>query len=521
MWFPKPKSPAELDILGPGAGLSSNLLFELLHAPNAVEWKEKVGVTTPADGSAKPTARLLRSGKWVFKTDIAQETHDKAALRTQLQRLVTLALRVDLWHPEKLWFLMETEQQLWMPVSACPRLTTIRQIDEWDLRIRWWSRMIIMGLEMSLKYGIGLDLNPSNFAFDDPLSDQLYYLDDEFYAQHDFFDIAEAVVARLPEDPSVFPEKWRQWGTQLKGALQLFCRKQDDWRHFLSGIHNYPLTSAMGTQRSALLEGLYQSNSCPEANVRKHFQEAKLTCIFADVHGNLPAFDSVLKKAKALNVDSYLFLGDIVSYGPFPRQCIERLAELKNIICIRGNHDNTSGSGMPENGSNRMAREVDMWTHAQLTQAEREWLLALPVDHLSTPWLIVHGAPQDPRRFYAYVYELTYGDNLSYLEQHDFSACFYGHTHVQFVYRRFADGHDEKLKPDTLELFKTKERMLINPGSVGQPRDGDPRAAFALWNRETDVVTFHRVSYSVETTVQAIKKEGLPEDLIYRLEVGR
>jgi len=521
MWFPRPKAPADLEVIGPGGGLPNETLLELLHNPKAVEWKEKVGVATPADGSAKATTRLLKSGNWVFKTDVNLLAPDRKAVRQSFQPIIALSLRVDLWHPEKFWFLIKLETD-WLPVSACPLLTTIRQVDEWDTRIIWWSRMIVFGLSVSLEHGIGLDLNPSNFAFKDPLSDQLYYLDDEFYAKHDWVDIAEAVVARIPEEPNIAVEKWQQWGSQLKDGLHTFCQDREDWRHFLDGINAYPLPLALEEQRSALLEGLKKSVAPPvKTIVQKGLREPKLTCVFADVHANLPALESVLRESKKLQVDSYLFLGDVVSYGPFPRQCIRILAEIENILYLRGNHDHTAGTGVPEDGSNRMARTVDMWTSEQLNRSERQWLLSLPLEHLSKQWLAVHGAPKDSQRFYAYVYEMTYKDNLLYLEQNNISVCFYGHTHVQFMYRRLMDGRDKKLAPDSVLLFQSNERLLVNPGSVGQPRDGDPRAAFAVWDRQQNKVAFYRVAYPIEQTVNAIKKQGLPEDLMYRLEVGR
>ena len=521
MWFPRPANPADIELLNQETDFSRELLFDYLHDPEAVEWKDKVGVTTPADGSAKATARLLKSRGLVFKTDIGQRTSDKAVLRSHLQHLSSLASGLKLWHPEKRWFMMLAGEE-WLPVSVCPQLTTIRAIDSLEERLAWWSRMIVMGLKLSEEHGIGLDLNPSNFAFHEPASARLYYLDDEFYAQHNCFDIAEAVVARIPEDPTVQPSMWEHWGQQLKERVSPFCREHNSWRLFLDGIRSYPLIPALEKQRNALLQGL-RGASFPSGApaLKKESPQLKKTCIFSDVHANLPAFEAVLKQAQALQVDSYLFLGDIVSYGPFPHQCIERLAELDNCLFIRGNHDHTSATGIPEDGSNRIAREVDMWTHQQLTQDERDWILAMPVEHLSPPWQIVHGAPQDPHRFYAYVYELTYGDNLSFMERQGFSVCFYGHTHVQFVYRRQANGQDEKKKPELLSLFQSQEHLLINPGSVGQPRDGDPRAAFAMWDRVENSVSFHRTPYPVRTTIEWIKKEGLPEDLIYRLEYGR
>lgn len=520
-WFPKPAAPNDLLILGPGQELSEQTLFDLLHDPHAVEWKEKVGVATPADGSAKATTRLLKTRDWVFKTDVHQRTPDKAGLRARLQRLLVVALQVDLWHPAKCWFLLRTAQG-WWPVSACPLLTTIRHAPTWETRIQWWTRMVTFGLEVSLEHGIGLDMNPSNFAFADPQSEQLYYLDDEFYAQHDCFDIAEAVVARIPEEPQAAPEKWEPWGQQLAAALQAHCQERDQWRRFIDGIREYPLPASLEAPRAALVHGLQVQARSPAVAARpKALRDPQRTCIFADVHGNLPALDSILRQARQLQVDSYLFLGDVVSYGPFPRQCIQRLAELKNLISLRGNHDHTVGTGVPENGSNRVAQTLDMWTVQQLTRDERDWLLALPVEYQDEHWLLVHGAPQDPRRFYAYVYELTYKDNLAYLAQQDLAVCFYGHTHVQFMYHRFADQREVKTAPERIELFRPHERLLINPGSVGQPRDGDPRAAFAIWERATNIVTFYRLPYPVNITTNAIKKEGLPEDLVYRLEVGR
>ena len=556
MWFPKPTTSADLEIIGTSRGLSVQALFDLLHAPEAVEWKEKVGVVTPADGSAKATTRLLKSQEWVFKTDIGQQTFDKSGHVDRLHTLADIAQSVELWHPEKFWFLLRCEGQ-WLPVSACPLLTTIRAIEEWDIRIGWWSRMIMMGLRLSFEHAIGLDLNPSNFAFDDPMSDHLFYVDDELYGSHDCFDIAESIVSRLPEEPGRAPEQWTQWGSQLKQVLHDFCQGHATWRHFLDGIREYPLTGILEPQRTALLRGLTTEErvrpvvkAAPEPQARRAEASAAplqaqavsptpssmasptplasvrsrtgRTCIFADVHANLPALEAMLAFLNAAGgVERYVFLGDVVSYGPFPRQCVQRIAEMENVILLRGNHDNTSGTGIPENGSNRLARQIDMWTYQQLTPAERDWLLALPVEYVEQPWMGVHGAPQDPHKFYAYVYELTYQDNLDYVARQHCSLCFYGHTHVQFAYWLSADGTMKKFAPETLDLFREGESMLINPGSVGQPRDGDPRTAFAIWDHDTNRITFHRIKYPVAVTVEAVKREGLPEDLVYRLEEGR
>jgi len=531
-WFPRPEALTDIDIVGPGGGIGEEGLYARLIAPDAFEWREKVGVMTPADGSAKASTRLLKSGGWVFKTDTHQQSADRAALRSQLQRLVGIALNTDLWHPEKFWFLLRTEE-VWWPVSACPQLTIIRAATDVTEKLAWWTKMIALGFEMSETHHLGLDLNPSNFGYENHVRDRLYYVDDEAYAKHSLFDIAEAIVARLPEDLSITPDEWREWGRQVSRVAQSYCQNPNDWRHFLDGIRDYPLTPALSAARQALLDGLSASpvsassgmqNTQPEAYhtlQQQQLPHSPITCIFGDVHGNLPALNAVLKEAERLGAESYIFLGDAVSYGPFPNECIERIANMPKTVMLRGNHDHTAGTGVPENGSNRLAREMDMWTTQRLSVTEREWLLALPIEYREEHWLSVHGSPLDQQRFYAYIYEMTYKNNLNYLEEHQLTVCLYGHTHVQFIYRRNTDGADEKLTPGKTDIFEQSGRLLINPGSVGQPRDGDPRAAFALWNHHDRCFRFYRIPYPVDTTIQAVKKEGLPEDLVYRLEVGR
>ncbi|GAK50979.1 Ser/Thr protein phosphatase family protein [Candidatus Moduliflexus flocculans] len=532
-WFPRPEALSDLDIVGPGGGIGEEGLYAKLIAPEALEWREKVGVMTPADGSAKASTRLLKSGGWVFKTDTHQQHADRAVLRAQLQRLVGIALNTDLWHPDKFWFLLRADD-VWWPVSACPQLTIIRAATETVEKLAWWTKMIEMGFEISKTHHLGLDLNPSNFGFEEQARDRLYYVDDEAYAKHTLFDIAEAIVARLPEDLAITPDEWRVWGRQLSGIARAYCQHSDDWRHFLDGIRDYPLTPALSSARQGLMDGISaptetlsfasptDATPAPRFALQKQqLPQTPITCIFGDVHGNLPALNAVLKEAERLGADSYIFLGDAVSYGPFPKECIERIANMPKTVMLRGNHDHTVGTGIPENGSNRLAREMDSWTTQQLNSTEREWLLALPVEYQEDHWLCVHGSPLDQQRFYAYVYEMTYKNNLTYLEEHQLLVCFYGHTHVQFIYRRNVDGMDEKLLPEKIEIAEESGRLLINPGSVGQPRDGDPRAAFALWSRQERRFRFYRIPYPVDATIQAVKKAGLPEDLVYRLEVGR
>lgn len=243
------------------------------------------------------------------------------------------------------------------------------------------------------------------------------------------------------------------------------------------------------------------------------------TLLFADVHANLPALQAVLAKARDLGADSYLFLGDAVGYGPHPSQVIELLAALPAAILLQGNHDYAVATGDTE-GMNRLAFECVEWTESVLSQPEIDWLGSLQVESADGPWLALHGAPIDPRRFNAYVYEMTYQDNLDVIEAAGQAVCFYGHTHVPGVYRRTGTFDEVVRRPSRAPIVRGSHH-LINPGSVGQPRDGQSTASFAVWDREANDVTFHRVAYPVDVTRAALKKVGLHPDLGYRLELGR
>jgi diadenosine tetraphosphatase ApaH/serine/threonine PP2A family protein phosphatase len=132
----------------------------------------------------------------------------------------------------------------------------------------------------------------------------------------------------------------------------------------------------------------------------------------------------------------------------------------------------------------------------------------------------VHGAPKDPHRFRAYVYELTFEANLDHIAADGIRVCFFGHTHVQMVYERTADGRSCRLGAPGLVDISKGRALLVNPGSVGQPRDSDPRAAFAIWDREHQTVSLHRVPYAIGPVVESIRKLGLPEQLAARLTHG-
>lgn len=487
-------------------------LYSLLTSPDAVEWRDKIGVAGAAEGSAKTTTRLLGSEGWVLKTDVALRRERPDELVAIAQEAARRAARSRIWHPSKSWVVMEAEGGFHL-LTACRELEVVRAAPSFEERARLWGRVFVWCLDASARHGVGFDIHPSNFGVD---GGELFYLDDELYPPNDLRDVGLAIAGRIPEEDEP-PARWAWAGERLASDLAPFVRSASDWAELEAGLMDLALVERFDESRGAVRSSL----AALARKGRKRRSESRRTCVLADVHANLPALRAVLAAAEALDVDGYLLLGDVVGYGPHPRECIEVLAQLEGLIGIRGNHDHVALLKRPDGDMNRMARVVSEWTAGQLGDAERAWLGALPKERRGDGWLAVHGAPRDPERLYAYVYELTFRENLEVLHEEDLALCFYGHTHVPFVHRRTEDGVAEKLGARDVATDTPATVLLINPGSVGQPRDGDARASFALWDREARRVSFHRAEYPVHETVRDLARAGLPKDLAYRLETAR
>jgi diadenosine tetraphosphatase ApaH/serine/threonine PP2A family protein phosphatase len=243
--------------------------------------------------------------------------------------------------------------------------------------------------------------------------------------------------------------------------------------------------------------------------------------VLSDIHGNMEAFDTVLAAAKELSPDRMLVLGDLVGYGADPNAVVEKVRELAPHGLIRGNHDKVgSGVESPE-GFNSVARSAIRWTYEMLTDGNREWLAALPAGPVDVDDLIeiCHGTPFDED---AYVFDDL--DALRALHAAHRPLCLFGHTHVQVGYvlqgDQFTLSTMDDMRPLTISLANGGKH-LVNPGSVGQPRDGDPRAGFGLVDTERREVTIYRIEYPIEKAQARILAEGLPEVLAQRLALGR
>ncbi|MFQ5816946.1 MAG: metallophosphoesterase family protein [Terriglobia bacterium] len=245
--------------------------------------------------------------------------------------------------------------------------------------------------------------------------------------------------------------------------------------------------------------------------------------ILSDIHANLEAFEAVLAHARG-HYDRVICLGDVVGYGPDPNPVIDRLRALEPVAIVRGNHDKASCGIDSAEDFNTAARQAALWTRQQLRAENLVYLrqlLAGPIRCDS--FQIVHGSVRDEDE-----YVFLPRDAFESLKIAETSLTFCGHTHFQGGFSLRESGRMEVLRVRLAlgvakaELtLEEKTRYLINPGSIGQPRDGDARAAFAFCEPDRQRVEYWRVPYDMEVTQEKMKGAGLPEPLIARLSFGR
>jgi predicted phosphodiesterase len=241
--------------------------------------------------------------------------------------------------------------------------------------------------------------------------------------------------------------------------------------------------------------------------------------VISDIHGNLEALEAVLAAAPLAAGDRLLVLGDLVGYGADPNAVVDRIRALDPFAIIRGNHDKVAAGIEEPDGFNPVARAVVTWTRDQLSPANTAWLGALPRGPIQVDALldICHGTPLDED-----AYVLDELDAHKALRATQGVVCLFGHTHFPVIYR--ARGRQiERVVPDADGVVGIEDgfKYLANPGAVGQPRDGDPRAACAIVDTDRREMRFVRAKYAVEAAQARVIEAGLPEMLAARLALGR
>lgn len=239
--------------------------------------------------------------------------------------------------------------------------------------------------------------------------------------------------------------------------------------------------------------------------------------IISDIHANLAALEAVLAAARG-EWEEVWFLGDLLGYGPDPNACGALLRELKPVV-LTGNHDWAVLGKLEGSSFNLHARQAIEWTQDVLDEELRDYLLAQPARLVREPFLLAHASPRQP----VWEYILDSAIAAANFGQMDRSTpiALVGHTHVPVLYSR-SDSGDVRMTPPIYgePISLAASRHIVNPGSVGQPRDGDPRAAYALLDTETLTWEHRRVAYPIAETQQRMREAGLPERLITRLEYG-
>ncbi len=247
------------------------------------------------------------------------------------------------------------------------------------------------------------------------------------------------------------------------------------------------------------------------------------TLILSDIHSNLTALEAVLEQAQG-KYDQVICLGDIVGYGPDPNEVIRRVQGLAPVAVVRGNHDKACCGISDAQDFNAVARTAAAWTREQLPPENLAYLRQLDAGPVAVAgFQIVHGSIRDEDEYVFTPREA--GENLQ-LAQVPLTFC--GHTHFQGGFALRDTGRLEVLRVRIEPGVGFAEypvapgaKYLINPGSIGQPRDGDSRAAFAFYDDEEDVVEYRRVPYDIPATQEKMKKADLPKPLIDRLALGR
>jgi predicted phosphodiesterase len=238
--------------------------------------------------------------------------------------------------------------------------------------------------------------------------------------------------------------------------------------------------------------------------------------IISDIHANLTAFETVLNDAKGA-WDYVWCLGDVVGYGPDPNECVELLNSLPH-LCLAGNHDWAALGRLDVRTFNPDARRAVQWTQDTLTPENTAYLEALPVAFVIGDYTLVHASPREP--VWEYILEpLVAALNFPHFET---PYCLVGHTHQPVIYEQMnEEGDTEAYPPKYGQPYQLNgKRQIINPGSVGQPRDANPDAAYAILDVDNNVFEHRRIPYDIHAVQQRMRKADMPERLIVRLEHG-
>lgn len=236
--------------------------------------------------------------------------------------------------------------------------------------------------------------------------------------------------------------------------------------------------------------------------------------LFGDIHANLEALNTVLDDASQQGCTDWVCLGDVVGYNTNPAECLEIIREM-NIPVVKGNHDEDASGNHSLENMNPVAAEALAWTRRKLSDEQRDWLRKLRMVRQVQDFTVVHSTLDQPQ---SWNYVTNKFDAMSNFNYQFTNLCFHGHTHVPRVFVR---GARVKEVPAESIVIEENMKYFVNVGSVGQPRDGDPRACYAIYDLDSKTISFRRLEYDLATTQKKILEANLPPTLASRLNEGR
>jgi predicted phosphodiesterase len=238
--------------------------------------------------------------------------------------------------------------------------------------------------------------------------------------------------------------------------------------------------------------------------------------ILGDIHSNLEAFQAVLSDIEKRGaLDKILCLGDIIGYGPDPKECIHLLQQYE-YICVAGNHDWAATGNINTSDFNPDAAKANNWTSGQISEENKNFLSRLPQIAREGEFTLAHGSPRQP--IWEYLLSLKAAeDNFPFFET---KYCIVGHSHIPLVFEHTGELITYHDFHNGTPISLGENRLIINPGSVGQPRDNDPRASYVLYDSDSTLIQNYRIEYDITVTQQKMIKKELPEFLVSRLAFG-
>jgi len=515
-----------IEFIGAAAEDASSLsqaVLRLLSTP-------KISLSYGADFMGRPGTQVYSCERHVVKLRGELRLKKEIARRWCL-RALERERRFAVHHPGKAWFLVEQagEGGDVGVGNICPRLAPLHVLlqappssqEAREDRLRWLVSALAMDVRLSCEYETRLDLGLSNFGLD--AEGGLFYLDDDVYGADGWVALAQMLGVHLRQYAWID----EAFAAELGGALRGLMLRHVADPHCLAVLagqlrglfmpnesRRAALHSLAGALASRPARPAASSAAAPSAIPRQRY-----FALLADVHANLPALEAALAFLDREGIRQGLVLGDVVGYGPHPVECVERLQDLPGFALLRGNHDHAAATGICGQGFGSTSRWCIEWTIPRLAEAHKAWLLGLPVCLEGESWLAVHGAPVDPAFFNAYVYHMTYSQNLDALAERGIGLCFHGHTHMPGVYVRNKAGADGFLgeKQVSLEAYP---HCLVCPGSVGQPRNREPGAQLAVLDWQTRQLRFFTLPYALDGLFADMERAGFPPGLARRLLTG-